>query len=152
MRIILFVTAIFCALIVSSCSFGPKSSYGFTLPEGNAEYGKAYFVEYRCVDCHTVAGLEDELLAPEGIDSIMNVVLGGPATHIETYGELVTSIINPSHKVSEQYRVTPSIDEPQSMMRNYNSIMTVDELIDLVAFIQDQYELMPMTPTVYKIY
>ena len=48
--------------------------------------------------------------------------------------------------------MTPSIDETQSMMRNYNSIMTVDELIDIDAFVQAQYELMPVIPTVYKIY
>jgi hypothetical protein len=30
--------------------------------------------------------------------------------------------------------------------------MTVDELIDIVAFVQAQCELAPMAPTVYKIY
>ena len=145
-------TAIFGAIILSACSLGPKSSYGFTLPDGNAELGQAYFVEYRCVDCHTVAGIEDIFVAPEGIGSIMNVQLGGETTHIKTCGELVTSIITPSHKVSEQYRLTPWADEPQSMMRNYNTIMTVDELIDIVAFVQAKCELAPMAPTVYKIY
>lgn len=131
---------------------GPASSYGFTLPEGNVEYGQQYFVEFRCIDCHTVAGKEDELLAPEGIDKVMEIPLGGTATRIATYGELVTSIINPSHKVSDQFRLSPSIDEGQSMMRNYNAIMTVDELIDIVAFVQDQYELKPYKATNYGIY
>lgn len=152
MKIIYIFVTVLGILVLGACSLGPKSSYGFTLPEGNVQLGQAYFVEYRCVDCHTVAGMEDILVAPEGIDPIMNVQLGGAITHIETYGQLVTSIINPSHKVSDQYKMTPSIDETQSMMRNYNSIMTVDELIDIVAFVQAQYELMPVTPTVYKIY
>jgi hypothetical protein len=99
-----------------------------------------------------VAGLEDELVPPEGIDPIMAVRLGGTTTKIATYGELVTSIINPSHKVSNKYRVTPMIEDGQSMMRNYNSIMTVDELIDIVAFVQDQYVLEPITPTNYRYY
>lgn len=139
-------------LFLAACDMGPSSSYGFSLPEGNADYGKQYFVEYRCIDCHEVAGLEDNLLAPDGIDKIMVVPIGGSTTRIATYGELVTSIINPSHKVSEQYRLTPSIDDNQSMMRNYNGIMTVNELIDIVAFVQGQYVLEPYTPTRYTIY
>ncbi len=140
------------ALILAACDLGPKSSFGFTLPDGNADYGQAYFVEFRCVDCHTVVGLEDELVAPEGIDPIMDVPLGGQTTRIATYGELVTSIINPSHKVSTQYRLSPAMEEEVSPMRNYNSIMTVDELIDIVAFVQEQYELKPYNRTVYRMY
>lgn len=137
---------------LTACDGGPKSSFGFTLPDGNAEYGESYFVDFRCIDCHTIAGKEDSLIAPEGIDPIMNVKLGGKTRHIATYGQLVTSIINPSHKVSAQYRVTPNMRDGQSIMRNYNSIMTVDELIDIVAFLQDQYELEPYTPYRYKMY
>ena len=62
----------------------------------------------------------------------------------------MTSIINLSHKVFDQYSLTPSADEQQSIMRNYNSIMTVNELIDIFALVQAQYELATMTPTVYK--
>jgi len=147
----IFLSGVF-VLLLASCDLGPKSSYGFTLPEGDSAYGQQYFVEFRCIDCHVVPGLEDELVAPEGIDPIMVVALGGTTTRIATYGELVTSIINPSHKVSREYRLTPVVDEDQSMMRNYNSIMTVDELIDIVAFVQEQYVLQPYTPSRYVIY
>lgn len=147
----LFACVLF-SIILVACDYGPKSSAGFTLPDGDANYGKQYFVDFRCVDCHTVAGLEDELVPPEGIDPIMAVRLGGTTTRITTYGELVTSIINPSHKVSNEYKATPMIDDGQSMMRNYNSIMTVDELIDIVAFVQGQYELKPYSKTIYRMY
>ena len=147
----LFTCVVFSIFLVAWDN-GPKSSAGFTLPDGNAVFGQQYFVEYRCSDCHTVAGLEDELIPPEGIDPIMSVKLGGPTTKIETYGELVTSIINPSHKVSNKYKMTPMREGGQSMMRNYNSIMTIDELIDIVAFVQNQYVLEPITPTNYKYY
>lgn len=140
------------SLFLAACDRGAESSYGFTLPEGNADYGQSYFVAFRCIDCHVVAGLEDELVAPEGIDPLMAVPLGGTTTRIQTYGELVTSIINPSHKVSTQYRLTPAMDEEISPMRNYNSIMTVDELIDIVAFVQAQYELEPYPQTIYRMY
>ncbi len=148
-----FLLISFAALLsLTGCDKDPKSSYGFALPDGDAKIGEQYFVEFRCIDCHTIAGKEDSLIAPEGIDPIMNVKLGGKVRHIATYGQLVTSIINPSHKVSAQYRVTPTMKDGQSMMRNYNSIMTVEELIDLVAFLQEQYELEPYTPYRYKMY
>ncbi len=152
MKISVVIFALISAFLLVSCDYGPKSARGFTLPDGNETYGKQYFVEFRCIDCHTVAGLEDELNAPEGIDPIMNVPLGGEKARIATYGELVTAIINPSHKVSEKYRLSPAMDVEQSPMRNYNSIMTVDELIDIVAFVQSHYELRPIPPTVYKVY
>ncbi len=152
MKALFITTLAFLALILAACDMGPKSSFGFTLPEGNSDYGQRYFVEFRCIDCHTVAGMEDELVAPEGIDPIMAVPIGGQKTRIATYGELVTSIINPSHKVSSQYRLTPAMDAEISPMRNYNSIMTVDEMIDIVAFVQEQYELKPYPRTVYRIY
>jgi|TARA_R110002096_G_scaffold416576_3_gene619601 L-cysteine S-thiosulfotransferase len=153
MRILIsLLSGAFGLLLIAACDMGPSSSYGFSLPEGNAEYGQQYFVEFRCVDCHEVAGMEGELMAPDGIDKIMVVPIGGTTTRIATYGELVTSIINPSHKVSDRYKLTPSIDDDQSMMRNYNAIMTVDELIDIVAFVQDQYVLQPYTPTRYTMY
>lgn len=152
MKILSLVLTTLAVLLIAACDMGPKSSFGFTLPEGNADYGQSYFVEFRCIDCHVVAGLEDELVAPEGIDPIMVVPLGGTTSRIQTYGELVTSIINPSHKVSTQYRLSPAMDERISQMRNYNSIMTVDELIDIVAFVQQQYELRPYPQTIYRMY
>ncbi len=148
-RTILLTGAI---MVLAACDMGPKSSYGFTLPDGNAEYGEQYFVEFRCIDCHAVAGKEYLRDGSDGIEPIMEVALGGTTTKIATYGQLVTSIINPSHKVSDEYRVTPEIEGGQSMMRNYNTIMTVDELIDIVAFVQDQYVLRPYTPSSYPVY
>lgn len=133
---------------------GPKSSYGFTLPDGNVEYGQQYFVDFRCIDCHTIIGKEElaQVLILDQIDPVMDFPLGGRTAKIATYGQLVTSIINPSHKVSDKYQVTPVIEDGQSIMRNYNSIMTVDELIDIVAFLQDQYELQPYTQSRYMAY
>lgn len=152
MRYLSLFVGILMLSTLMGCDFGPKSSYGFSLPEGNADYGQQYFVEFRCVDCHNVVGMEDELVTPFGIDQIMNVPIGGTKTRIASYGELVTSIINPSHKVSDQYKVTPMTEDAESMMRNYNSIMTVDELIDIVAFVQSRYVLKPYTQSKYGIY
>lgn len=152
MKYIQFLLGLTLLIFLSGCDDGPKSALGFTLPDGNADYGEQYFVEFRCIDCHTVKGKEDTLVGPDGIDPIMNVVLGGRVMRIATYGQLVTSVINPSHRVSNKYRMTPMAEDGQSMMRNYNTIMTVDELIDIVAFLQAQYELEPYRAYKYKVY
>ena len=146
------VVCLFIPLLIISCNNGPKGSSGFTLPDGDAEVGQQHFVKFRCIDCHSVSGLENELEILDGSNSIMNVKLGGKSTRIATYGELVTSIINPSHKISNQYSVAPMSKDGQSMMRNYNDVMTIDELIDIVAFVQDHYELLPYDTTKYGIY
>lgn len=64
----------------------------------------------------------------------MTVTIVAKTTRISTYGELVTSVINPSHKISKNYSDGPVESDGQSLMRNYNDVMTVAELTDIVAF------------------
>ena len=141
--ILLFTAAI------AACDGGPKSGRGFTLPEGDIEAGEAAFVRFQCNDCHAVDGREE---LRENIDPIMTVALGGKTTRIQTYGQLVTSVINPSHKISQKYSAEPVAIDGVSRMRNYNDVMTVTEMSDIVAFLQDQYELEPVRPTTYQGY
>ena len=72
----------------------------------------------------------------------LNLQLGGVSTHVKTYGDLVTSIINPSHKLSRGNDHATVAETGESVMRNYNETLTVQELIDLVAFLQDEYEVL----------
>lgn len=37
-------------------------------------------------------------------------------------------------------------------MRNYNDVMTISELVDLVAFLETHYELNPYLRTEYRMY
>ena len=71
---------------------------------------------------------------------------------IKTYGELVTSIINPSHRLAKGYAEANVAMEGKSNMTVYNDVMTVRELIDLVAFLQSHYELRVYDHTVYSPY
>lgn len=80
------------------------------------------------------------------------VALGGPTPRIATYGELVTSIINPSHRVAQDERSNASDADAASPMTNYNAVMTVQQLIDLTQFLQDQYEIRQPDPTEYPEY
>ena len=61
-------------------------------------------------------------------------------TRVKTYGELVTAIINPSHKLAQGYPLDTISEDGQSRMPLYNSYMTVQELIDIVAFLQPHYD------------
>lgn len=140
------------ALLVMGCHPAPQSGRGFTLPSGDVERGKAVFTELQCHACHQVDGVKFEV-AEDATD--MAVQLGGKVNRIQTYGELVTSIINPSHKVAKGYvkeEVTKDDEGKESRMLNYNEVMTVQQLIDLVKFLQSHYELKPLEPTDYPVY
>jgi hypothetical protein len=133
--------------LVSLCACSPESPFGFRLPEGDAAAGRQAFVDLRCNACHEVAGVPIEYL-----EGIAHVQLGGETTYVKTYGELVTSIINPSHKiVPPQIGVTP---EGQSVMSlaYLNDVMTVQQLVDLVAFLQPTYEVVQPPPVRWALY
>ena len=140
---------------VLSATFGcaappPKSGKGFTLPEGDANAGKQIYVRFKCNACHKINGI-DQISAP-GEEPELTITLGGEVTRIQTYGELVTSIINPSHRLAKDYSVDAVSVEGQSKMSVYNDIMTVTELSDLIAFVQSKYELLEYELTDYPMY
>lgn len=119
------------------CEVGPRSGRGLRLPEGDLERGEIAFQELGCTACHDIAG---EPPAAEGARRETIVVLGGEVTHVETYGQLVTSIIHPSHKISRSYPRDQVADGDISKMENFNERMTVAQLIDLTAFLQSTYQ------------
>ncbi|MEM8680933.1 MAG: cytochrome C [Planctomycetota bacterium] len=138
-------------LIFCGCDRGPQSPYGFTLPEGDATRGALVFQEMQCHACHRVEGIEQPA-DPRGNPQI-SVALGGRVPRIKTYGELVTAIINPSHRLAENHTVQRiSTPEGKSRMLVYNDFITVTELCDLVVFLQSKYELAPTPRTPYPLY
>jgi hypothetical protein len=68
------------------------------------------------------------------------VNLGGQVRNVRTYGELVTSIINPSHQFAKGYKKDLIQADGKSRMTDYTQFMTVRQMIDLVAFLQSRYE------------
>jgi len=137
------------AVMLMGCGEAASSSKGFSLPKGDPERGRAAFVELQCHACHRVEGVE--LPALDG-QAETPVVLGGKVVRSKTYGELVTSIINPSHRIAKGYRKDVVEVSGQSRMTNYNDVLTVTQLIDLVAFLEAQYEVEKYDPTDYPIY
>ena len=113
------------------------SARGFRLPDGDAETGREAFLYMQCHQCHTIKGETLPVLPGENPPY---VELGGTVTQVKTYGQLVTSIINPSHKLATGYAEEVVSEGGESHMYIYNQHMTVQELIDLVMYLQPYYD------------
>ena len=124
------------SIYAAGCGPATKSARGFRLPDGDVERGKTAFVSLQCHLCHQVDGIE--LPAPEKTPT-MTVLLGGEVANVKTYGDLVTSIIHPSHKLATRYKKEDVSRDGKSLMTNCNEIMTVRQMIDLVAFLQPRF-------------
>ena len=149
MKILTRVLLLVATVGLVACDSGPSGSLGFTLPDGNAEQGKANYIDFGCNSCHV--NKEVPQLDTQDAAAI-SVTIGGETTRIKTYGELVTSVINPSHRVARRKSGDMADDGGESKMVTFNDVMTVTELIDLVAFVQSQYSLSPYSNSNYPIY
>lgn len=134
---------------IPGCDLTGRPAGEFALPEGNAAGGQELFVTLQCTACHKLQNLE--LPPPEAEGPVM-VVLGGKVSKVKSYGELVTSIINPSHRLARRFRKEEISEEGQSLMANYNDVMTVTELTDLVTFLQTQYVVAQRPGYRYPVY
>jgi sulfur-oxidizing protein SoxX len=152
MKALIWFTTIILVSALAACSYGPESPKGFSLPEGDIAKGEEVFMQYQCQSCHALKGYEDDSLIKE-FDTL--IPLGGTSSMVKTYAQLVTSVINPSHKLaarSKSIEEKLSNDDGSSKMRLFNDVMTVQELIDLVAFLQPKYKVKPITYTHYGQY
>jgi sulfur-oxidizing protein SoxX len=109
----------------------------FNLPRGDVEAGRATFVLLQCNECHYVEGVQ--YVGSERHKTMVD--LGGKTSKVKTYADLVTSVINPSHRLPSKVDNTIVTADGKSRMRNYNEIMSVQELIDVVTFIESRYEI-----------
>jgi mono/diheme cytochrome c family protein len=136
-RLVLALVALSGAALLGGCDVGPKSAAGFRLPDGDPEAGEATFLALQCNACHIISNYE---LPPPAEKGPVQVTLGGEVSRVKTYGELVTSIINPSHKLVRWYPEEEVSDDGRSLMPPFNDRMTVRQLINLVAFLQPHYD------------
>jgi len=115
-------------------SHGTKSEmhhpegWRFTLPQGDPVKGHAVFVKFECYSCHQVLG---EKFPEPGGDAIGPELLQmGPVHPLEYFAE---SITNPGAVIGEErYKA----QDGRSKMPSFNDIMTVEEMIDLAAFLK----------------
>ena len=126
------------------------SAAEFRLPTGNPEAGRRAFVGLRCYVCHQVKGIDARF---EGT-AAASIELGGKVSRVKSYAELVTSIINPTHKIPSASSGKDAAPPAESLMTlaGLNEVMTVSQLVDLVAFLQPQYKVEPpkVDPYTYR--
>ncbi len=125
--------------LLVGCAPDPlQSAAEFRLPTGNAEAGRKAFVDLRCYVCHQVKGVDARF---QGTPAA-SVELGGKVSRVKSYAELVTAIINPTHKIPSDRTAHDAAPAGESLMTlaGLNDVMTVAQLVDLVAFLQPQYK------------
>lgn len=104
-------------------SHHPKS-WRFTLPKGDPEKGRAVFEKFECYYCHEVRGES----FPYPVESAPELSQMGPLHPVEFFAE---SIMNPNAVVPREYRKP----DGTSPMTNFTARMTVQELIDVSAYV-----------------
>jgi len=110
---------------------GNPPGWTFTLPAGgDAAKGRAVFTKLECFSCHEVRGEKFAKPAPGGA---IGPELSSMAGH-HTSEFIAESILNPSAVIDkgEGYEAP----DGSSKMPSFNDSITVQELVDLVAFIQ----------------
>jgi hypothetical protein len=148
-RLFILTLLLGCAVTLGGCDRDARmSEQGFRLPDGDAEAGREAFLYMQCNQCHSIKGEAFEEIP--GMDPPY-VELGGTVTQVKTYGQLVTAIINPSHELARGYAKERVSEDDQSNMYNYNRHMTVQELVDLVMYLQPTYDVV-VPKYRYRIY
>lgn len=133
------------AVSMSACFTTRKGGRGLHLPDGDPEQGRADFVALACVYCHSVAG--DRSVPPPTVDPPVPVIIGGKYTYGPSDGMLITSIVDPSYNLGPRHRRQLTTTGTISRMQSFGDVMTVTQLIDIVAYIQSCYDLTQHQPS-----
>ena len=136
-----FLFLFFSLFVLLACD---NDSRGFALPEGNIENGKVTFIELGCNYCHSTSDVERLDFGED-----VNLILGGEVKVGKSYATLVTSIIYPEHTIAPAYKRTAE-DKEKTKMKNYNDVMTVQQLVDLVTYLKEEYKI--KIPSSYNRY
>ena len=127
-------------LLLAACQPPEQTGRGMVLPEGNADNGQLAFTELGCIECHSVAGVE---LQPFEHKEPFPLQLGGKVFWVKNYGQLITAITNPQHAMAPravEYVTEEQWQRRESPMPKFNDRMTVEQMIDLITFLQPAYE------------
>jgi len=123
------------AVVVNDATFSATVNF----PQGNAEAGRLVFRTFKCFACHQIAG-------PEGQGIKIRTSVSAPLLDSrlgkKEPGEVITSIIAPSHKVTDA--IAKESGGKLSPMGDFTHAMTVRQLVDLVAFLRSIDESQPM--------
>lgn len=112
----------------------------FRLPAGNPDSGREAFVGLRCIHCHGVKGVD--LQHPE-LYRRCRIDLADAPRFVTDSQSLILAIANPRHVTQERYGAVLSIverDRFEPFMPDFSSRITVRQLMDLVAFLEQFYQ------------
>jgi hypothetical protein len=109
-------------------------NWRFAVPPGTASAGEQVFVKMECYSCHTVAGKRfgDPTQNPGGIGPDLT------AAHARLPREyLAESVVNFERYIAHgQYKKGYAAADGTSRMGDYNDLLTVRDLLDLVEFLK----------------
>ncbi|MDP6582431.1 MAG: c-type cytochrome [Vicinamibacterales bacterium] len=132
------ISVLACAVWLLATSVAAQSGYimlGVPVPRGDAEAGRHAFGDLRCVTCHRLIA-EPDLTAPTSAN--LGPDLGGVQAAMST-SRLATSILVPSHTISREIDADHRqrmLDTGGSAMGDFTDVMTIRQLVDLIAFLQ----------------
>lgn len=121
----------------------PGGAATIMLPKGDPEVGRATFLQFKCNACHMVSGPQAAGMALP-VTTAPAPLLNSKVAQQEP-GKLVTSIIAPSHTMSKV--VAEETQGKMSPMGDFSQVMTVRQLVDLVAFLRTVEESPDLKPT-----
>ena len=136
-------------MLLAACQQAPQGHDVVHLPEGDPTRGEEHFVMLGCISCHKVIGAD---LPEPAVSRDKPVLLGSTTGREMTYNQMITSIVNPSHRLTSRYRKELVSEGGESTMRTYNDVMTVTQLADLVAFLDVHYTKIERPGYKYRVY
>jgi mono/diheme cytochrome c family protein len=110
---------------------GVPPGWQFTPPEGDPKAGRTAFVDLQCYTCHTIAGEEFPPVKPAERVPAPDLTGVGPSHPAAYFAE---AILNPSAVIVEGPGYVDA--NGLSNMPNYTDVLTVRQLLDLVAYLQ----------------
>ena len=135
MTVLLLVIALILTAMngAAQAAAAPKEPQGwkFSFPDGDANAGKTVFLNFRCYSCHAI-DIAGEKLPPSRSKGAGPDLKGYSALSREYLAE---SIIKP-HTIVAAPGYT--VKEGRAAMGEYNHFLSVQELIDLVAFLKKE--------------
>jgi hypothetical protein len=130
--VLIFLVAVFA---VTDCRQEPRPAMPTYEPrrhflsEGSSIQGRKEFIALGCNSCHSVSGDRLQVREPVGHGPEL-----GTKQIEESMDELANAILLPSHTISA--KPGPWQEDPASTMTDYSRIMTVRQLMDIIAYIK----------------
>ncbi len=140
MKAFFFVT---CSVLLATSAASPQDGAPLgkspLFPRGDETTGRALFEQKQCFQCHRVAG--QKFPAREITEGTV-IPLGGLEHTGWTRDDFAAAIMSPQHVVAPAWQkamiiVGARLEAETSPMPDFNRVLSVSELIDLVTFLED---------------